>query len=77
MLVIDRFEGEYAVCECEDGSLVRIVKKLIAGNVREGDALDPWNGGFRVNVPKTRATHKRIQGKVQQLLEGAGPDHTT
>lgn len=77
MLVVDRFEGDYAVCECEDGTTLHVARKLIAGEAREGSALDPWDGGFRVNGPRTRAARERIRGKVQRLIDGSGPDQTT
>jgi len=78
MLVIDRFEGDYAVCECEDGEFVRIARKLIASGAKEGDTLDPWEGGFRTNEPKTREARSRIRRKVRQLFsDDAGGDQTT
>ena len=37
-LIIDRFEGEFAIVEAEDGSMYDIPKKILA-DACEGDAL--------------------------------------
>ena len=37
MIIIDRFEGEYAVCEEESGGFTKIPKVFLPGGCREGD----------------------------------------
>ena len=37
-VIIDRFEGEYAVVELEDGSMAYLAAKLLPG-AREGDVV--------------------------------------
>ena len=44
MLIIDRFEGETAVCESENGFL-SLPKGKILGEAKEGDVLIPKGGG--------------------------------
>ena len=41
MLIIDRFEGEYAVCEEESGSFRKLPKVFLPAGSREGDCLVP------------------------------------
>lgn len=38
-VIIDRFEGEYAVVELEDGSMVNMFKTLIPDNTKEGSII--------------------------------------
>ena len=59
MIIIDRFEGEYAVCEEESGSF----RKL--GGCREGDCLAPLpGGGWQVD----RAATARRRQQARELL---------
>lgn len=37
--IIDRFEGEFAVCELEDMSMVNIPRKALPPDAREGDSI--------------------------------------
>lgn len=39
MLIIDRVEGAYAVCEQPDGTMVKISQDLLPENAKEGDCL--------------------------------------
>ena len=38
-LIIDRFEGEYAVVELQDKSMVNIPKKILPAEAGEGDII--------------------------------------
>lgn len=38
-VIIDRFEGNYAVCEKEDGSMIDIEREKIPSVSKEGDVL--------------------------------------
>lgn len=37
---IDRFEGNFAICECEDFKIIKILKNKLPSNVCEGDILN-------------------------------------
>lgn len=37
---IDRFEGDFAICECEDFKIIRILKNKLPKNIHEGDVLN-------------------------------------
>lgn len=39
VVVIDRFEDIFAVCECEDKTMINIEKDRLPENVHEGDVL--------------------------------------
>ncbi len=38
-LIVDRFEGTYAVCEQEDQTIVKIEKSKLPKGTKEGDVL--------------------------------------
>ncbi len=38
-VVIDRFEGEFAVIELENGDMVDIPKKILPDNAKEGSVI--------------------------------------
>lgn len=38
-LILDRFEGEFAICEKEDGTIVDIRRDLLPKEAKEGDIL--------------------------------------
>ena len=52
MIVIDRFEGDYAVLETDDG-MMNIHRGHLPSSAREGDALSYSNGGFSVLPEET------------------------
>lgn len=68
MLIIDRFEGEYAVCEEEDGRFTKLPKVFLPGGCREGDCLVPLPGGaWQVDRAATAQRRKRIQEMLGDL----------
>ncbi len=76
MLVIDRFEGGYAVCECEDGTRLHIARHLILDSAQEGDALDSWEDMFTPNNAQTNLRKGRIRQKMEHLFS-RNEDYTT
>ncbi len=62
-VVIDRFEGAFAVVETEDGSFVDMPAVLAAG-AKEGDVLD-----IRIDQAETQERKKRIQSLMDQLFQ--------
>ena len=69
-MVLDRFEGEYAVCEDMEtrGTLTYPIESMPEG-VSPGDIL--WNSGsgFIINRAETEKRRKRIQKLFQDLLK--------
>lgn len=65
MIIIDRFEGEYAVCEEESGGFQKIPKVFLPGGCREGDCLTSRpDGSWQVD----RAATAQRRKQMQQLL---------
>ncbi len=67
MLVIDRFEGDYAVCECQ-GEIVNIRRGLIAKDAHEGDVLVWAENAYLVDIGQTKSRRKFVQNKVDRLF---------
>lgn len=62
-VVIDRFEGEYAVVELPDGTTAHISKSLLP-NAHEGDVVD-----VVVNKAETGKREKKITKLADEVWE--------
>lgn len=62
--VIDKFEGNYAVVELDDKSIVEIPKILIPKNAKEGDVLT-----ITVDVQETKRRRNEIKDLMSDLFE--------
>lgn len=70
MIVIDRFEGIFAVCELSNGDFANIERSLIASNAKEGDIIE-WGGEstYTVNENATIARKSHMQKKLNALFD--------
>ena len=62
-VIIDRFEGEYAICEKGDRSMMNIKKSKLPAGVREGDVLVINQDHIEIDVGETakrKADAKRL-----------------
>ncbi len=67
-LIIDRFEGNYAVCE-GGGTPVVLPRASLPSSAAEGDVLTPTNdGGFAVDAARTAMRKKEAQQSLLALL---------
>ncbi len=64
---IDRFEGELAVCEAEDGSFVTIAKSLLPPQAREGDCLLEENGQLLPDPAETQRRRSQVAERLRRL----------
>lgn len=62
-IIVDRFEGEYAVVEIEDGKCVNIPKILVP-TAKEGDVVK-----IEVDNQETEERKKHIQELMNNLFE--------
>lgn len=68
MLIIDRLEGEYAVCEdSESGSQKKLPKVLLPQGVREGDCLVEEAGQWKIDAMETLRRRKESQDLLNRL----------
>jgi hypothetical protein len=66
-LVIDRFEGETAVCEKTDRTLVNIPRRQLPSSAREGDVLVRAGEKFYVDAAVTARRKKAAARDLKRL----------
>lgn len=65
--VIDRFEGNFAVCETPERKMVNVPRRLLPESAREGMAV-LFNGQRYVSDPDVSAS-EQIRDKMARLWE--------
>lgn len=68
-MILDRFEGEYAICELSTNVFTQIKKSLVAEEAREGDVLKPCGERYAVDVEETAKRRARIRSKMDYLFQ--------
>jgi len=63
-VIIDRFEGDYAVVELEDRSTVNLPRSLVPPGAKEGDVLL-----IEIDRSATEERRKRIQRLMEELWQ--------
>jgi hypothetical protein len=66
-LVVDRFEGGFAVCEQEGGSMVDVERKLLPDDTTEGDVVRVESGVYVIDSAATTERRNRIASLVRDL----------
>lgn len=64
---IDRFEGNFAICESEDLKIVKILRSKLPSNVHEGDVLNIDGNGCFVDIDVT-LNKKKENYRMQEDL---------
>lgn len=65
---IDRFEGEFAVCENrESGKMINIKKEDLPQNIKEGSIIKYKNGEYSIDEEKEQEISDRIKQKMDNL----------
>lgn len=67
--IIDRFEGETAVCETVDEETVAIDKASLPENAREGMVIRQENGGYIADEQETKSRQERIQALLKRVMK--------
>lgn len=68
-LIIDRFEGSYALCEDEQRSITKIPKYKLPLGSKEGDALvQDSEGMYHISKNETKEKESRIREKKNRLF---------
>lgn len=66
-LIIDRFEGDFAVCIDENGDIINIHKNKIHKNISEGTTIIKKNNLYYVDDDDTKKRKERIQKLADDL----------
>lgn len=68
-LIIDRFEGEYAICETEDGKIINIKRNEIPEDAVEGDVLIYEEDIYTIDNEANDERKKYIEKLMDDLWE--------
>ena len=68
-VIIDRFEGIYAVCEKEDKTMMDILKINLPSKAKEGDVLIFENNMIFIDVEETEKRRSEIEKLTEDLWE--------
>lgn len=69
-LVIDRYEGNLAICEDrKTGNIKEIPKENIEDGLKEGSIIKLQDGKYIQNIEKQEEIEKRIKDKMDNLWE--------
>ena len=68
-VTVDRFEGDFAVCEKKNREMVDIPKTKLPPNTKEGDVLIISGDTITINSGKRKAREERIQNLMDELWE--------
>lgn len=69
MYIIDRFEGDYAVCEDETKATFDIPKTLLPADAKAGDVLIPCSGspGYEIDHKETARRREAARERLNRL----------
>ena len=68
-LIIDRFEGDFAVCEDENRKMLNIEKTRLPEGVKEGDVLIFQGDKLVIDHDETKRRRERIKKMMDALWE--------
>jgi len=66
-VIIDRFEGIYAVCEKEDGNMINIEKDKIGQDAKQGDVLEITENEIIIDETASRNRREEIEKLTKNL----------
>ena len=68
MMIIDRFEGDYAVIE-SNGEMIDILRTELPENAEEGDILEYVCGEYTVNKSAKKEIQAKMRSRLKELLK--------
>jgi hypothetical protein len=68
-VIIDRFEGNYVVCEKEDRTMINIERNKIPTEVKEGSVLSVTEDGIAIDEEDTIRRKKDIEELTKDLWQ--------
>lgn len=69
MLILDRFEGSFAICEQDDSSFVTIPRFLLPTDCKEGDCFERQNDSYIFLKEETKRRKDTMNEKMRKLFE--------
>lgn len=68
-VIVDRFEGDYAVCEQPNSEIIDIPKEKLPKGVKEGDVLTIFGDQVTINSGERKVREERINNLMEDLWE--------
>jgi hypothetical protein len=68
-VIIDRFEGEMAICEKIDRSMISVPRSKLPQEAREGDVVVIEGKTARIDQPATAARKRAAEEKLGRILK--------
>lgn len=69
MLIVDRIENGFAVCETEEQMMISLPLSKCSGPVREGDVLAEADGVYRADPEQTEKLREEVKKLSKDLFE--------
>ena len=66
-VIIDRFEGKFAVCEKEDRKMLDIERNKVPSTAKEGDVLNITDDKITLDIEETEKRKKEIEELTKDL----------
>ena len=68
-MVIDRFEGDYAVCERDDRTMLNINKNKLPAEAKEGDVLIVDGDAISIDLMETSKRKEQANKLMEKLFK--------
>jgi hypothetical protein len=68
-VIIDRFEGDFAVCEKADRKMLNIKRALVPPEAKEGDALIIEGEVITINAAETNKRKNAVSKLFSELFK--------
>lgn len=68
-VVIDRFEGNHAVCEKQNREMINIERNIIPKEAKEGDVLNIEESVITIDIEETKRRRAEIEELTKDLWE--------
>lgn len=69
MLIVDRLENGFAICETEEQKMISLPLDRCSGRVREGDVLIESDGLYRADPEQTEKLREEARRLSRKLFE--------
>lgn len=66
-VIVDRFEGDFAVCEKEDRRMINIERAMIPSEAKEGDVLIVDGGSITIDEAETEKRKRLIEELARDI----------
>ncbi len=76
--VVDRIEGNFAICECSDGRMKDILLSHIETEPKDGDVLIFDGNLYKIDCKATEENKNKIHGlytKLKKQIMNKGENH--